>query len=211
MSSLQLVRTIVKPIVFVAALGPLAWLLYNMVWGDLGANPIETITNTTGIWTLRFIVITLAITPVRWLTKWNPIINFRRMLGLFAFFYGTIHFMIYFVLDRSLMFDGLWEDIVKRPYITVGFTGFVLMIPLALTSTKGWIRRLGGRRWNLLHRLIYATGVLGVIHYLWKVKLDVTNPLIYLAIVAVLLLVRVFRWISKRQASAAARTVAART
>jgi sulfoxide reductase heme-binding subunit YedZ len=211
MSSSQLVRTVVKPIVFVAALGPLAWLVYNMVWGDLGANPIETITNTTGIWTLRFIVITLAITPVRWLTKWNPIINFRRMLGLFAFFYGTIHFMIYFVLDRSLMFDGLWEDIVKRPYITVGFTGFVLMIPLALTSTKGWIRRLGGRRWNLLHKLIYATGVLGVIHYLWKVKLDVTNPLIYLAIVAVLLLVRVFRWISKRQASASARTVAART
>jgi sulfoxide reductase heme-binding subunit YedZ len=211
MTSAQLVRTVVKPIVFVAALGPLAWLVYNMVWGDLGANPIETITNSTGIWTLRFIVITLAITPVRWLTKWNPIINLRRMLGLFAFFYGTIHFMIYFVLDRSLMFDGLWEDIVKRPYITVGFTGFVLMIPLALTSTKGWIRRLGGRRWNLLHKLIYATGVLGVIHYLWKVKLDVTNPLIYLAIVAVLLLVRVFRWISKRQASASTRTVAART
>ena len=211
MTSSQLVRTVVKPIVFVAALGPLTWLVYNMVWGDLGANPIETITNTTGIWTLRFIVITLAITPVRWLTKWNPIINFRRMVGLFAFFYGTIHFMIYFVLDRSLMFDGLWEDIVKRPYITVGFTGFVLMIPLALTSTKGWIRRLGGRRWNLLHKLIYATGVLGVIHYLWKVKLDVTNPLFYLAIVAGLLLVRVFRWINKRQASATARTIAART
>ncbi len=128
------------------------------VLGDLGANPIETITNTTGIWTLRFIVITLAITPIRWLTKWNPIITFRRMIGLFAFFYGTIHFSIYFVLDRSLMFDGLWEDIVKRPYITVGFTGFVLMIPLALTSTKGWIRRLGGQRWNLLHKLVYITG-----------------------------------------------------
>ena len=119
--------------------------------------------------------------------------------------------MIYFVLDRSLMFDGLWEDIVKRPYITVGFTGFVLMIPLALTSTKGWIRRLGGQRWNLVHKLVYVTGVLGVVHYLWKVKLDVTNPLLYGAIVGALLSVRVVRWVSKRQSSAAARTVTART
>ena len=211
MTSSQLTRNVLKPIVFVAALGPLAWLVYNAFWGDLGANPIETITNSTGIWTLRFIVITLAITPARWITKWNPIITFRRMIGLFAFFYGTIHFMIYFVLDRSLMFDGLWEDIVKRPYITVGFTGFVLMIPLALTSTKGWIRRLGGQRWNLVHKLVYVTGVLGVVHYLWKVKLDVTNPLIYGAIVGVLLSVRVVRWLSKRQSSAAARTVTART
>lgn len=211
MSADRLIRWVLKPAAFAVGLVPLAELVWRGVNGNLTADPLVYITNNTGIWTLRFIVITLAITPVRWLTKWNPIINFRRMLGLFAFFYGTIHFMIYFVLDRSLMFDGLWEDIVKRPYITVGFTGFVLMIPLALTSTKGWIRRLGGRRWNLLHKLIYATGVLGVIHYLWKVKLDVTNPLIYLAIVAVLLLVRVFRWISKRQASASARTVAART
>ena len=211
MTSSQLARTVLKPVVFAAALGPLAWLVYNAFLGDLGANPIETITNSTGIWTLRFIVITLAITPMRWLTKWNPIITFRRMIGLFAFFYGTIHFSIYFVLDRSLMFDGLWEDIVKRPYITVGFTGFMLMIPLALTSTKGWIRRLGGQRWNLLHKLVYITAVLGVVHYLWKVKLDVTDPLIYMAIVGALLLVRVFRWFARRQASAAARAVAART
>ena len=211
MTSSQLTRNVLKPIVFVAALGPLAWLVYNAFRGDLGANPIETITNSTGIWTLRFVVITLAITPVRWITKWNPIITFRRMIGLFAFFYGTIHFMIYFVLDRSLMFDGLWEDIVKRPYITVGFTGFVLMIPLALTSTKGWIRRLGGQRWNLVHKLVYVTGVLGVVHYLWKVKLDATNPLIYGALVGVLLSVRVIRWVSRRQSSAAARTVTART
>ena len=209
MTSSQLARTVLKPVVFAAALGPLAWLVYNAFLGDLGANPIETITNSTGIWTLRFIVITLAITPVRWLTKWNPIITFRRMIGLFAFFYGTIHFSIYFVLDRSLMFDGLWEDIVKRPYITVGFTGFVLMIPLALTSTKGWIRRLGGQRWNLLHKLVYITAVLGVVHYLWKVKLDVTDPLIYMAIVAALLLVRVARWFAKRQASAAVTSAAA--
>ena len=200
-----------KPAVFIAALGPLAWLVYNAWLGELGANPIETITNTTGIWTLRFIVITIAITPVRWLTKWNLIINFRRMLGLFAFFYGSIHFMIYFVLDRSLMFDGLWEDIVKRPYITMGFTGFVLMIPLALTSTKGWIRRLGGQRWNLLHKLVYCTAILGVIHYWWKVKLDVSDPMFYAAMVGVLLGARFVRSLTKRQASRATRPAPART
>jgi sulfoxide reductase heme-binding subunit YedZ len=148
-------------------------------------------------------VITLAISPVRWLTHWNPIIQFRRMVGLFAFFYGTLHFMTYFILDLSLMFDGLWEDILKRPYITMGFTGFVLMIPLALTSTKGWIRRLGGRRWNLLHRLVYVTAVLAVIHYWWKVKLDVTNPMIYAAIVAVLLGARIVRWGMRRRSQPA--------
>ena len=154
---------------------------------------------------------TIAITPIRWLTKWNPIINFRRMIGLFAFFYGTIHFMIYFILDRSLMFDGLWEDIVKRPYITVGFTAFVLMIPLAITSTKGWIRRLGGARWNLLHKLVYFSAGLGVLHYWWKVKLDVTNPMIYAAIVGLLLGWRVVKAVNKRQAATTARTAPART
>jgi sulfoxide reductase heme-binding subunit YedZ len=189
---------------------PFLWLVYNAFWGDLGVNPVETITNETGIWTLRLLAVTIAITPFRWLTKWNPIINFRRMIGLFAFFYGTTHFMIYFILDRSLMFDGLWEDIVKRPYITVGFTAFVLMIPLALTSTRGWIRRLGGHRWNLLHKLVYVSASLGVLHYWWKVKLDVTNPMIYAAIVAVLLGWRVVKAVSKRQA-AAARTAPARS
>jgi sulfoxide reductase heme-binding subunit YedZ len=207
----QLVRRVLKPALFLACLGPLTWLIYNAFWGDLGANPIETITNTTGIWTLRLIAITIAITPVRWLTKWNPIITFRRMLGLFAFFYGSVHFMIYFVLDRSLMFDGLWEDIIKRPYITVGFTAFVLMIPLALTSTKGWIRRLGGHRWNLLHKLVYVSAVLGVIHYWWKVKLDVTNPMIYAAIVALLLGARLVRWLARRQAATATRAAPVRT
>jgi sulfoxide reductase heme-binding subunit YedZ len=211
MTQAQWTRRVLKPLVFVACLGPFAWLLYNAFWGDLGVNPIETITNETGIWTLRLLAVTIAITPLRWLTKWNPIINFRRMIGLFAFFYGCIHFSIYFVLDRSLMFDGLWEDIVKRPYITVGFTAFVLMIPLAATSTKGWIRRLGGRRWNLLHRLVYVSAALGVLHYWWKVKLDVTNPMIYATVVAGLLVWRVIRAIGKRQTAAAARTMPVRS
>ena len=211
MTQTQLVRRVLKPVVFVAALGPFLWLVYNALWGDLGVNPIETITNETGIWTLRLLAITIAITPIRWLTRWNPIITFRRMIGLFAFFYGTTHFLIYFILDRSLMFDGLWEDIVKRPYITVGFTAFVLMIPLAITSTKGWIRRLGGQRWNLLHKLVYISASLGVLHYFWKVKLDVTNPLIYAAIVAGLLGWRVVKAFNKRQAATAARTAPVRT
>jgi len=202
-TSTTAVRRVVKPVVFLASLGPFAWLVYGAFWGDLGVNPVETITNHTGIWTLRFIVITLAITPVRWLTGFNPIIHFRRMAGLFAFFYGSLHFLTYFVLDHSLMFAGVWDDVVKRPYITAGFTAFVLMIPLALTSSQGWIRRLGGRTWNLLHRLIYITAIAAVLHYLWKVKLDTTNPMYYAAIVGVLLAARV--WRRARQASLAAR------
>lgn len=183
-----------KPLVFVAALLPAAWLVYGVFADALGANPVETITNTTGIWTLRLLVVTLAITPIRWLTGWNRIIQYRRMLGLFAFFYGTLHFLTYFILDHSLMFDGVWDDVVKRPYITAGFTAFVLMIPLAITSTQGWIRRMGGRRWNLLHKLVYVSAALGVLHYFWKVKLDATNPLLYAAIVAALLAARVWKW-----------------
>jgi len=185
------IRRVVKPLVFLLALEPFLWLVYNAFWGDLGVNPVETITNHTGIWTLRFVVITIALTPLRWVSGLNPLALFRRMMGLFAFFYGTLHFMTYFILDQSLQLAGVWDDVVKRPYITAGFTAFVLMIPLALTSTQGWIRRLGGRRWNLLHRLVYITALGGVLHYFWKVKLDTTNPLYYAGIVGVLLLARV--------------------
>lgn len=188
-----------KPLVFVAALLPAAWLVYGVFADALGANPVETITNTTGIWTLRLLVVTLSITPIRWLTGWNRIIQYRRLLGLFAFFYGTLHFLTYFILDHSLMFDGVWDDVVKRPYITAGFTAFVLMIPLAITSTQGWIRRMGGRRWNLLHKLVYVSAALGVLHYFWKVKLDATNPLLYAAIVAALLAARVWKWAAGRR------------
>jgi sulfoxide reductase heme-binding subunit YedZ len=194
-------RRVLKPIVFLAALGPVAWLVYGAFAGELGANPVETITNTTGIWTLRLLALTLAITPARWITGWNLLIQFRRMVGLFAFFYGVLHFMTYFVLDHSLMFDGVWEDVVKRPYITAGFTAFVLMIPLAVTSTQGWIRRLGGKRWNLLHRLVYVSAALGVLHYWWKVKLDTSSPFLYATIVGVLLGARAWRALAKRQAA----------
>lgn len=201
MTQTQLLRRVIKPLVFLASLLPFAWLVTGAFTDGLGVNPVETITNTTGLWTLRFLTISLAITPLRWLTTWNPLIQLRRMLGLFAFFYATLHFTTYFVLDQSMMFDGLWEDVVKRPYITVGFTAFVLMIPLALTSTLGWIRRLGGRRWNLLHKLVYVSAVLGVLHYWWKVKLDVTDPAVYAVIMAVLLGARIARSLRPRPAA----------
>ncbi len=205
MTQTQTVRRVIKPVVFLACLGPFAWLVYGAFTDGLGVNPVEMITNTTGIWTLRFIALSLAITPLRWLTTWNPVILLRRMLGLFGFFYGTLHFMTYFILDQSLMFGGLWDDVVKRPYITVGFTAFVLLIPLAFTSTQGWIRRLGGRRWNLLHRLVYISAMLGVLHYWWKVKVDVSSPALYATIMAVLLGARVLRSLQHRNAASVPR------
>jgi sulfoxide reductase heme-binding subunit YedZ len=204
MTQTQIVRRIVKPLVFLAALQPAGWLVYNAFWGDLGVNPVETITNHTGIWCLRFLVLTLLITPLRWVTGLNPLALFRRPIGLFAFFYGTLHFMTYFVLDHSLVFDGVWEDVVKRPYITAGFTAFVLMIPLAITSTTGWIRRLGGRNWNLLHRLVYVSALGGALHYFWKVKLDTTNPIYYFAILGLLLAARVWKAATKKRTVAPA-------
>ena len=202
MKSTQWRRRVFKPVVWVACLAPLAYLIYSL-YQDLGANPVETITNTTGIWTLRLIMVTLVITPLRWLTGVNQLINYRRLIGLFAFFYGFLHFFTYFFLDHQFDFAGMWEDVRLRPYITAGFTAFVLMIPLAVTSTTGWIRRLGGRNWNLLHKLIYITAIAGVLHYYWKVsiKLPPTNPLIYAGIVAVLLGLRAWRYFARRKAS----------
>jgi sulfoxide reductase heme-binding subunit YedZ len=183
-----------KAVTFFACLGPLArlgWKAYN---GLLGANPIEVITHSTGDWTLIFLCVTLAITPLRMLSKQYWLIRFRRMLGLFAMFYGTLHFTTYIWLDKFFDVHEMVKDVVKRPFITMGFTAFVLMIPLAITSTSGWIRRLGGRRWNLLHRLIYFSAIAGVIHYVWLVKKDVTKPLEYAAVLAVLLGYRVALW-----------------
>ncbi len=194
-----------KVAVFIACLLPLAWLLWKFfgptpgdmsTWGvGLGANPIEKITHTTGDWTLRFLLITLAITPLRKLLGVPALIKFRRMFGLFAFFYTSLHFTTYIWLDKFFNLHEMLADIAKRKFITVGFTAFLLLIPLALTSTAGWIRRLGGKRWQALHRLIYVSALAGVIHYLWLVKADIRKPLIYGAILAVLLLYRIVVWI----------------
>ena len=183
---------ILKPVVFLTCLGPLGWLIWLALTDGLSPNPIDDITDTTGRWTLRFLLITLSITPARRITGWNNFIRFRRMLGLFAFFYSFLHFTTWFVLDQFFAFADMVNDVIARPFITVGFTAFVLMIPLAITSTKKWIARLGGKRWQLLHRLIYVSAVAGVIHYLWVVKLDTQGPLVYGAILAALLAFRVW-------------------
>ena len=195
----------IKVVVFVACLAPLARLAWKAYTVGLGANPIEVITHATGDWTLRFLLIALSITPLRKLLRAPSLIRFRRMLGLFAFFYGTLHFATYIWLDKFFNWHEMVKDIGKRPFITVGFTAFVLLIPLAATSTAGMIRRLGGRRWQMLHRLIYVSASLGVIHYLWLVKKDIREPLIYGSILAVLLGYRVVMWAlaaSKRRAIA---------
>jgi methionine sulfoxide reductase heme-binding subunit len=203
MSLDRIIRWVLKPVAFAVGLMPLAYLIWRAVNGDLTADPLVEVTNETGIWTLRFVVATVAVTPIRRITGWNRLIRFRRMIGLFAFFYASLHFLTYLVGDRFASLDfpdgfvawstvinllaSIWEDIAKRPYITVGFITLVSMVPLALTSTAGWIRRLGGRNWQLLHRLVYVTAIGGVTHYWWKVKADTLHPAIYASIVAVLL------------------------
>ncbi len=179
-----------KPLVFLASLAPIVVLLYLGSTAQLSANPVDDITDGTGHWTLRFLMVTLAITPMRRLTGWNFLTRFRRMMGLFAFFYGILHFTTYIWLDQGLDWAGILVDLPKRPFITAGFTGLVLMLPLALTSTKGWIARLGGKRWQWLHRAIYISGVAAVAHYVWLVKLDRTYPYRYAMLLAVLLGIR---------------------
>ncbi len=180
-------KWVIKPIVFLSCLSPLTVLCWRAYFDDLSANPISDITNTTGTWTLRFLMITLAITPLRKITRWNILIQLRRMLGLFAFFYVCLHFLTYIWLDQFFQFEDILKDVARRPFITVGFTAFLLLIPLALTSTKKMIRRLGGRRLNTLHKLIYVAGICGVIHYLWLVKADTQRPSIYAGILVLLL------------------------
>jgi len=183
-----------KPFVFLACLLPLARLGWKAYMGLLGANPIEVITHSTGDWTLIFLLITLAVRPLRKLSGQPWLIRYRRMFGLCAFFYVTLHFLTYIWLDKFFNVHDMLADIAKRKFITVGFTGFVLLIPLALTSTSGWIRRLGGKRWQALHRLIYAAAICGVIHYLWLVKADIRKPLQYGTVLAVLLGYRLVSW-----------------
>jgi methionine sulfoxide reductase heme-binding subunit len=189
---------VAKPFVFLLCLVPFLLLIWGALTANLGANPVETITHTTGDWILRFLLITLSITPLRLLTGWNWLIRFRRMTGLFAFFYSILHFAIYWVSKFGLSWTEMWQDISTHLYVFVGFTGFVLMIPLAITSTKKWISRLGGKRWQKLHRLIYLSAICGVLHYLWLVKLDITNPVRYAVVLAVLLLFRVWTVVRPR-------------
>ena len=184
-----------KIAIFLAALIPLGRLGWKALHDGLGANPIEVITHSTGDWTLRLVLVTLAVTPLRRLTGQYWLIGIRRMVGLFAFFYGTLHFTTYIWLDKFFDVHEMVKDIAKRPFITIGFSAFVLMIPLAATSTAWSIRRLGGKNWQRLHRLIYLTGILGVIHYFWLVKADKRKPLEYGAVLFILLLYRLGVWL----------------
>ncbi|QOY86170.1 protein-methionine-sulfoxide reductase heme-binding subunit MsrQ [Paludibaculum fermentans] len=199
----------VKPVVFLAALAPLLLLVWQFFHDGLGANPLQFITHATGDWTLRFLVFTLAVTPLRKLLNLPDLIRFRRMLGLYAFFYGCLHLMTYLWFDKFFDWADIVKDIAKRPYITIGTLGLVLMIPLAITSTVGWIRRMGGKRWQMLHRLTYVSIVAGVIHYYWLVKLDVSRPLFYGGLTAILLLYRVAVWFMKSRARRVPAPVAA--
>ena len=186
-------RRFAKVAVFLLCLVPVAWLVIAALTDNLSANPIKDITEETGIWTLRFLLITLCVTPFRKLTGWNGVIKYRRMLGLFAFFYGFLHFLTYAWLDQFFSIPDIVQDVYKRPFITAGFSGFVVMIPLAITSTKKWIARLGGKQWQLLHRLTYVSAIAGVAHYLWLVKADTQRPLVYGFLLSVLLAFRILQ------------------
>lgn len=178
-----------KVFVFIISLIPFLHLVYGVFTNSLGANPISYTLHSAGFWTLTFVTLTLSITPIRRLFKWNKIIKIRRMLGLFAFFYAFLHFSIYLGIDQFFNWPAIAKDILKRPYITVGFSAFLMLIPLAVTSTTKMQRRLG-KRWQKLHRLIYVVAVFGVIHFWWLVKKDITQPLIFAVILAVLFILR---------------------
>ena len=191
-------RTIaaVKTIVFTLALLPLARLIAGFFLERLGANPIELITRSTGTWTLTFLLITLGVTPLRQLTGWHWLLRLRRMLGLFAFFYACLHFTTYIWFDQFFDWAAIWKDILKRRFIWVGFGAFVMLIPLALTSSNGAVRWMGSRGWQRLHRLVYAIAICGVVHYWWLVKKDLTQPLIYASVLAILLGFRIVFFLS---------------
>ena len=185
-----LVGRVMKPVIFLLCLLPLAGLVWGIVDDSLGANPVEAITRRTGDWAFRLLLVTLAVTPIRKLTGLHLLMRVRRMLGLFCFFYALLHFSTYAVLDSSLDPAYIADDVLERPYITVGFTAFCLLIPLAATSTNGMVRRLGGMRWRTLHRLVYVIGALVTLHFLWLVKADLREPLVYAGIYALLMAMR---------------------
>ena len=200
-----------KAVVFLLCLTPFALLVWKFYHEDLGANPVEYITHYTGDWIIRFLLITLSVTPLRKLLQQPQLVRFRRMLGLFALFYGLLHFMTWFYLDKAFDFSDMWKDIVKRRFITAGMTALVLMIPLAITSTSGWVRRLGFARWQRLHRLVYFSALAGVIHYYWLVKSDVREPLMYAGILALLMAYRLTVWLQSPRRGERAKVAASNT
>ena len=203
MTRLQFTTRVLKPAAFVAALAPAAWLVLAILgYADIGADPIKTIQVTTGLSVLVLLLVTLTITPLRKFAHYGELIRLRRMLGLLAFFYALLHAVTYFVFDQSLDPGLIWADTVKHPRIAVGFLAFLILIPLAVTSTDGMIRRLG-KRWTRLHRLVYPAMVLSLLHYLMVQKLDIRKGLIYVALFAVLMLVRVPGWLKQGRAAAA--------
>jgi sulfoxide reductase heme-binding subunit YedZ len=189
---------LLKVVVFLACLGPAFVLTWKGFHNLLGANPIDVVTRTTGRWTLTFLLITLSVTPVRRITTMAWLVRFRRMLGLYAFFYGTLHLMTYVWLDKFFDLHDMLHDIARRRFITAGMTAWTLMLPLALTSTAGWIRRLGGKRWRMLHRLIYLSAAAGVVHFIWLIKADLRRPLTYGAVLLLLLAFRLVLWANAR-------------
>ena len=193
-----------KVVVFLICLLPLGILVWRGLHNNLSANAVEFVEHWTGDWTLRFLIFTLAVTPLRKILKLPQLIRFRRMLGLFAFFYACLHFTTYLLFDKVFDVHEIWKDVYKRPFITVGFLAFTLLIPLAITSTAGWIRRLGGRRWRMLHRAIYISAVCGVIHYYWLVKSAVIRPIFYGVLVSLLLAWRAGDWFVRRRRTALA-------
>lgn len=183
---------------------PLLWIAWS-AWSDrLGANPIREIVIETGLWTLRFLALSLAVTPIRRITGWNSVIRQRRTLGLVTFFYATVHLSSYIGLDQAFVWDDIVHDVLKHRYTFVGMATYLTLLPLALTSTRASIRRLGGKRWNRLHQLVYLTAIGGTVHYLWAVKKDTTKPLLYLLLFAALLGIRLAWWSRKRAAARAA-------
>ncbi len=186
-------RYIIKPLVFITCLLPFVWLIYNAIEDNLGANPVEAMTHATGEWTLKFLLITLAITPLRKILKLGWLLKFRRMSGLFAFFYALLHLLTYVWFDQNFDWTAILVDIAKRPFIALGFAAFILLIPLAITSTNAMMRRLK-KHWLRLHKLVYLIPILGVIHFIWSVKADIFEPLVYASILVLLLLYRVFIW-----------------
>ncbi|MCG8508186.1 MAG: protein-methionine-sulfoxide reductase heme-binding subunit MsrQ [Rhodospirillales bacterium] len=193
-----IIRRVVKPAVFVLCLVPLfAWVWLGLT-GGLGANPIEATNRYCGEWGLRFLILGLAVTPLREITGWSVIGRFRRMIGLFAFFYVTLHLLSYVCLDQFFDMRAIWADIVKRTYITVGMAAFLLLLPLAITSTKAMVKRLGGKRWQRLHRLVYVAGILGVLHFFMMIKAGYREPMIYAVILGLLLAWRIYAYLKRR-------------